>query len=70
MEALYGKGKKQALAYLARQALRTQGKVDADIRQRMLARMGDVSAFMKEYKQRFSKWYNRRQERFGTGVWV
>jgi len=43
--------------------------VDADIRERMLARMGDVSEFMKEFKQRFSKWYNIRHQRFGT-LWA
>ncbi|MBM3879268.1 MAG: hypothetical protein FJ387_06050, partial [Verrucomicrobia bacterium] len=45
------------------------GRVDADIRKRMLARMGDVSEFMKEFKQRFSKWYNIRHQRFGT-LWA
>jgi len=35
----------------------------------MLARMGDVSEFMKEFKQRFSKWYNIRHQRFGT-LWA
>lgn len=29
-------------------------------------RMGDVSVFMKELKQRFSQWYNRRNDRTGT----
>ena len=29
-------------------------------------RMGDVSVFMKELKQRFSQWYNRRKDRRGT----
>jgi len=31
--------------------------------------MGDVSEFMKEFKQRFSKWYNIRHQRFGT-LWA
>ena len=35
----------------------------------MLARMGDVSAFMKELKQRFSIWFNRSHKRFGT-LWA
>ena len=30
------------------------------------ARMGDVSAFMKTLKQRFSQWYNRENDRRGT----
>jgi REP element-mobilizing transposase RayT len=35
----------------------------------VLVRMGDVSVFMKELKQRFSRWYNRRHDRFGT-LWA
>lgn len=31
--------------------------------------MGDVSAFMKELKQRFSRWYNEAYDRFGT-LWA
>jgi len=38
-------------------------------RRRLLARMGDVSAFMKELKQRFTIWYNRTHNRFGT-LWA
>ena len=67
LEALYGK--KGPLVQLARQALKEHGKVDPDLRQSMLERMGDVSAFMKELKQRFSRWYNRQTERFGT-LWA
>ncbi|MFP4069669.1 MAG: transposase [Opitutales bacterium] len=39
------------------------------IRGRLLARMGDVSQFMKTLKQRFSVWFNRTHERFGT-LWA
>lgn len=39
------------------------------IRQKLLARMGDVSEFMKAVKQRFSVWYNRTHKRFGT-LWA
>lgn len=35
-------------------------------RQRLNARMHDVSAFMKMLKQRFSVWYNKTHERFGA----
>ena len=35
-------------------------------RQRMLARMFSLSEFMKALKQRFTQWYNRRNERTGT----
>ena len=46
-----------------------RGKIDEDIRRKLLERMGDVSAYMKELKQRFSRWYNRRHDRFGT-LWA
>jgi len=46
------------------------GGADADnIRRRLLARMGDVSEFMKAVKQRFSVWFNRSHQRFGT-LWA
>ncbi len=35
-------------------------------RQRMLSRMFSLSEFMKALKQRFTQWYNRRNERTGT----
>ena len=35
-------------------------------RQRMLGRMFSLSEFMKALKQRFTQWYNRRNERTGT----
>ena len=39
---------------------------DSDaIRSRLLRRMGDVSAFMKTLKQRFSTWFNKSHSRFG-----
>jgi putative transposase len=38
-------------------------------RQRLEARMGDVSAFMKALKQRFSLWYNHTHGRYGT-LWA
>ena len=38
-------------------------------RQKLLARMGDVSLFMKELKQRFSIWFNRSHRRYGT-LWA
>ncbi|MFW5874519.1 MAG: transposase, partial [Verrucomicrobiota bacterium] len=39
------------------------------IRKRLLARMGDVSEFMKTLKQRFTIWFNKTHERFGT-LWA
>ncbi|MEM9157892.1 MAG: transposase [Verrucomicrobiota bacterium] len=46
---------------------------DSEIRERfrhqLLSRMGDVSQYMKELKQRFSIWYNRPRRRIGT-LWA
>ncbi|MBX3734960.1 MAG: transposase [Verrucomicrobiae bacterium] len=67
LEGFYGK--RGILTVLAREGLETRGAVDPDIRQSLLERMGDVSAFMKEFKQRFSRWYNRQTGRFGT-LWA
>jgi hypothetical protein len=39
------------------------------IRRKLLARMGDVSEYMKGVKQRFSVWYNRTHGRYGT-LWA
>ena len=36
------------------------------IRRKLLARMNDVSEFMKTVKQRFSVWFNRNHRRYGT----
>lgn len=38
-------------------------------RRRILSRMGDLSAFMRELKQRFTIWYNQRHENSGT-IWA
>lgn len=45
------------------------GEEATHIREKLLARMGDVSEFMKTLKQRFSIWYNQNHERFGT-LWA
>ena len=66
-------GKQGVMVVLARDAMKSGGKgggkMPLHIRQTLLGRMGDVSVFMKEFKQRFSRWYNRRTERFGT-LWA
>ena len=67
LEGLYGA--KGVLTLLAREAMTERGEIDEDIRRKLLERIGDVSAFMKELKQRFSRWYNRRHDRFGT-LWA
>ena len=50
-------------------ALKEDGPCGRAWRRRLQARMGDVSIFMKELKQRFSIWYNRSHGRFGT-LWA
>ncbi len=62
-------GKKGILTALAQEGLKLRGKIDPDIRESVVSRMGDVSAFMKELKQRFSRWYNKTMGRFGT-LWA
>ncbi|NCD34617.1 MAG: hypothetical protein EOL87_14525 [Spartobacteria bacterium] len=42
-----------------------KASVDAD-KQRYLRRMHDISEFMKQLKQRFSRWYNRSNQRKGA----
>jgi REP element-mobilizing transposase RayT len=39
------------------------------LREQLLARMGDVSEFMKTLKQRFTIWFNRNHNRFGP-LWA
>jgi len=46
------------------------GGTEADIaRQRILSRMGDLPAFMRELKQRFTLWYNHKHDNQGT-IWA
>ncbi len=45
---------------------RLRGEEREAVRERLLARMGDVSAYLKELKQRFSIWYNHTHNRYGT----
>ena len=62
-------GRKSLYVQTLRQAFEQQGRLPEDLRAGLRARMGDVSAFMKELKQRFSKWFNRTRNRFGT-LWA
>ena len=68
---LYPKPTKHRSASIAvMEAKLAAGGEEAEvIRRRLLCRMGDVSEFMKTLKQRFSVWYNRSHERFGT-LWA
>jgi len=68
---LYPKPTKYQTAEFARleHSLLT-GDADAEaIRDKLLARMSDLSEFMKTLKQRFSVWYNRNHNRYGT-LWM
>jgi len=49
--------------------LKAGGEEAEAIRQKLLARMSDVSEYMKAVKQRFSVWYNRSHQRYGT-LWA
>ena len=49
-----------------REQLATNGPEAVAWRQRQLALMGDVSPFMKLLKQRFTVWFNRSHNRYGT----
>ena len=45
--------------------LKANGEAAETIRSRLMARMHNVSMFMKTLKQRFSIWYNKNNDRFG-----
>lgn len=62
-------GRREPWVQLAEKTFREEGKLPAQIRDRMLSRMGDISPFMQTLKQRFARWYNRRHKRFGT-LWA
>ena len=57
--------REKALAWEARLG----GSESESARELLLARMGDVSQFMRELKHRFSLWYNRGRGRYGT-LWA
>jgi REP element-mobilizing transposase RayT len=70
-KVLYPKPTKYQTASIAEieKGLRARGEAGAVIRNKLLARMSDVSEYMKAVKQRFSVWYNRSHERYGT-LWA
>jgi len=49
--------------------LETDSEGAERLRAKLLARMGDVSEYMKAVKQRFSVWFNRNHQRYGT-LWA
>ena len=65
--ALYGKDGADALnAELERAAASSHPQREQEILDRYRSQMGDLSSFMKQLKQRFSIWFNRRHARKGT----
>jgi putative transposase len=48
--------------------LRAGGKDAEEWREKLRRRMGDVSVFMRELKQRFAIWYNHKHRNQGT-IW-
>ncbi|MFP4156089.1 MAG: transposase [Opitutales bacterium] len=49
--------------------LKEDGEMGRQMRERLLARMHDLSAFMRELKQRFGIWYNQTHKNKGT-IWA
>jgi putative transposase len=67
IEALTGTaGGESARQELTRFRERGQHEAAEALRQRFLARMWNLSAFMKLLKQRFTQWFNKHHERQGT----
>ncbi|WPJ94655.1 transposase [Coraliomargarita algicola] len=70
-QVLYPKPTKYQAASV--KVLRSQLEADSEeaqlLRAKLLARMGDVSEYMKAVKQRFSVWFNRNHKRYGT-LWA
>ena len=66
-QAFYGE--QSPYVQLLQKRWAAQGALPADLRAGLQERMGEVSVFMKELKQRFSRWYNAQHQRFGT-LWA
>jgi REP element-mobilizing transposase RayT len=67
--ALYGSKRSPSLGVDAEEleaVFERQGERAETVRRKMLARMGDVSVFMKELKTRFTFWYNETYHTVGT----
>ena len=69
--ALYGKSRApfQPTPEVLATILETGGEEAAAWREKLTARMHDISAYMKTVKQRFSVWYNKTHRRYGT-LWA
>ena len=67
LRSLYGKRRAESIAYQIQELQNMGLQAEAEIRIRgYLARMHDVSEFMKTVKQRFTESYNKRHNRSGT----
>lgn len=70
-KVLYPKPAKRqnASTRVMEEKLQEGGQEAEAIRRKLLARMSDISEFMKTVKQRFSVWFNRNHRRYGT-LWA
>jgi len=59
----------EATAQEMERVLAAGGEEAEVVRRKLLVRMSDVSEYMKAVKQRFSVWYNRSHQRYGT-LWA
>ncbi|MDR2844767.1 MAG: transposase [Puniceicoccales bacterium] len=68
---LYPKPTQYATAQIEilKATLKTNGTDAEKLRKQLLARMGNISEFMKTLKQRFSVWFNKTHKRYGT-LWA
>jgi putative transposase len=68
---LYPKPTRSERAQLAvvQEQMASDGPKAVAWRKRMLARMGDISQYLKDLKQRFTRWFNHSHDRFGT-LWA
>lgn len=58
--------KKSVIRQVVELSFKNHKKIPSDLRERFLRRMRDLSLFMQELKQSFSRWYNKVHNRFGT----
>ena len=62
-------GPQHPVALRLAEEMEKHGSLPDTIRTRLLKRMGNLSAFMGDLKQRFSIYFNRNRQRFGT-LWA
>ena len=67
IEVLYGKNSKQ-MSWVNDDVVRNN-EISSRLRVCFGSRMGDISEFMKTLKQRFTIWFNKSHDRFGT-LWA